>query len=277
MLTPDPIQQGKTYILTGAGISAESGIDTFRSAGGLWQRYALADVCTPEAFAHSPQTVWKFHSLLKAASDNAAPNAGHVAIASWFAQCASTRQRTVLVTQNIDTLHERSLAAAGISGESCTAMHGRISVSCCSSCNKRWNDPYLYFDSNCGTSTEMCRNLWFEHDLDSLPELKVSSGDSLPVSPCCGTLLRPDVVWFGEEPHHLSHCFREISGTDVFIAIGTSGTVAPASDFAKWVRRLNKNARCVFVNPDADCRPEHYCEFLRGKASDVVPVLLGNV
>lgn len=269
--------QGKIFMLTGAGISAESGLETYRSVTGIWQSHAMNEVATHDALVRAPEKVWKFVSLLKAAADKSIPNAAHRAVAKAMLKCKRLNIPFFLVTQNIDTLHERALAEVGLPSSDCVAMHGRLSLSQCKKCCKSFNDPFIHFDSNGRESNEKVESLALNAELDTLTEVEREGQSRLPLSPCCNALLRPGVVLFGEEPHQLNQCYSEVLGTSVFVAAGTSGQVAPANEFVRWSLRLNPSARTVFVNSNSGDASEYFREFFTGAATEQVPLLMDTL
>lgn len=177
-------------ILTGAGISAESGLPTFRDKDGLWEGHRFEDVACPDAFRRNPGLVHQFYNLRRAALKTVSPNAAHHALARLQQQFAG---RVTLITQNVDDLHER----AGSSGV--IHMHGELRRAICTGCEQ---------------SVE-----W--------------QGDLQTTTPCphCGLIggMRPDIVWFGEIPHHMERIESAVETADIFTAIGTSGHVYPAA------------------------------------------------
>ncbi|MBO0903962.1 NAD-dependent deacylase [Jiella sonneratiae] len=185
------------FILTGAGISAESGIDTFRDAGGLWSRVRLEDVATPEGFARDPDTVHAFYNARRASLSAARPNPAHLALARLEAEFAG---RLTLVTQNIDDLHERAGSRDVIH------MHGELARSLCARCGDR---RAAAGDLSTGLSCAACSRV---------------GG------------LRPDVVWFGEMPYRMDEIEARLLDADLFVAIGTSGAVYPAAGFVSEAR-----------------------------------------
>ncbi|WP_394550701.1 NAD-dependent deacylase [Agromyces sp. MMS24-JH15] len=181
----------RVVVLTGAGISAESGVPTFRDAGGLWEGHRVEDVATPEAFHRDPATVQRFYDDRRRAVASVEPNAAHLALARLE---ASLGDDLLVVTQNIDDLHERA------GSERVVHMHGRLDSALCESCGER--SPVV-------------------GDL----------GDR-PACPACGrAALRPDVVWFGELPYELDRIDLALAACDRFVAVGTSGAVHPAAGF----------------------------------------------
>ncbi len=224
---------GSIVVLTGAGISAESGLQTFRGAGGLWEGHRLEDVATPEAFARDPATVQRFYNLRRAQLRDAAigPNAAHRALARLEAEWPG---RVTLVTQNVDDLHERA------GHREVWHMHGALDRVRCEACGveTRWRDDL--------ETTTTC--------------------------PHCGTVgrLRPAVVWFGEIPHHLDEIEQALIGADLFVAIGTSGVVYPAAGFVQEARALGR-AHTLEINLEPSSTRSQFHEARQGRASDLVP------
>jgi NAD-dependent deacetylase len=222
-------------ILTGAGVSAESGIDTFRSEGGLWEQHRVEDVATPEAFARDPDLVLRFYDMRRAAIQTKQPNAAHLALgrldAAWPGQL-------LIVTQNIDDLHERGGAARVLH------MHGEHLNAWCTACDARprWT----------GTLIER------------------------PPCPACGTpALRPDVVWFGEVPYRMDQIHAALREADLFVSIGTSGAVYPAAGFVRMARDLG--AATLELNLEASQGSRWFHESRFGPASELVPAWVEEV
>lgn len=179
-------------ILTGAGVSAESGLGTFRDVGGLWTRYDIAEVATPEGYARNPGLVLDFYNARRANCVAARPNPAHAALARLM---RARPGAVTLVTQNIDDLHERAGAAPVIH------MHGEIRRALCAACGHRWAwEGDMGLGDRCGACAAEGR-------------------------------VRPDVVWFGEIPYRMEEILDRIAACDVFAAIGTSGSVYPAAGF----------------------------------------------
>lgn len=185
-------------ILTGAGVSAESGIDTFRDAGGLWEQHRVEDVATPEAFARDPDLVLRFYDMRRAAIQTKVPNAAHDALARLDAEWPG---ELTIVTQNVDDLHERAGAKRLIH------MHGEHLNAWCTACDARtpWTGPLL-------------------------------DRPACPACGAAGTL-RPDIVWFGEMPYRMDEIYRALTQADLFVSIGTSGAVYPAAGFVREARQ----------------------------------------
>jgi len=179
-------------ILTGAGISAESGVSTFRDKGGIWENNRIEDVATPEAFQRDPVRVLEFYNMRRRAHQTVKPNAAHLALARLEAEHPGT---VTVVTQNVDHLHE----LAGT--RNLIHMHGEALSAWCLGCDvrSRWTDD-IGLDSQCPNCT--------------------ATGQ-----------MRPDVVWFGEMPYHMERIFEALIKADLFISIGTSGNVYPAAGF----------------------------------------------
>lgn len=225
----------RIVILTGAGISAESGIDTFRSAGGLWEQHRVEDVATPEGFARNPDLVLNFYDKRRAALANVAPNAAHMALARLEREFEG---ELLLVTQNVDDLHER-----GGSGR-VLHMHGELKSALCSSCNTRapWLDPML---------------------------------DRPPCPVCRAPTLRPDVVWFGEMPYQMGRIYQALETCDLFVSIGTSGAVYPAAGFVQEARAAG--ARTLELNLEPSEGSSLFHDTRLGPASVMVPQWVGEV
>lgn len=184
-------------ILTGAGISAESGLGTFRSRDGIWAKYDLKKVATPYAFATDPQMVHDFYNLRRQACLNASPHAGHYALARFQREWHGSFH---LITQNIDDLHERA------GSKEVLHMHGDLLKGRCSVCGHRWPAPEAMFPA------------------DACPR-------------CGSSSTRPDVVWFGEDPYFLPEISHLARAADIFVVIGSSGQVYPAANMVKVALR----------------------------------------
>ena len=181
-------------ILTGAGISAESGIQTFRDAGGLWEGHAVEQVATPEGFAADPVLVHRFYNLRREALAGVKPNAAHMALGRLQSEFSG---RVTLVTQNVDDLHERGGAADVIH------MHGELLSAFCSACGHHWRQASaLSVETPC-------------------PACQTRGGP------------RPDIVWFGEMPYQMERIEQAVQSCDLFVSIGTSGAVYPAAGFVQ--------------------------------------------
>ena len=219
----------RIVILTGAGISAESGIDTFRSAGGLWEQHKIEDVATPEGFARDPDLVLGFYDARRAALADVKPNAAHEALARLEREFQG---ELLLVTQNVDDLHERGGSSQVLH------MHGELKSALCNSCGVRspWDAPMI----------------------------------DRPACPICGApTLRPDVVWFGEMPYQMERIYRALEQCDLFVSIGTSGAVYPAAGFVQEAR--GQGARTLELNLEPSEGSHFFSESRHGKAGELVP------
>lgn len=199
-------------ILTGAGISAESGLATFRGPDGLWEGHRVEDVCTPEAFARDPDLVQTFYDTRRAALPGAGPNPAHHALArldrDWPGEL-------LLVTQNVDDLHDRAGSTRLVH------MHGELNSALCLGCDARvrWERPLL-------------------------------GGPLCPACGAPGKL-RPDIVWFGEMPYHMERIERALARADLFVSIGTSGAVYPAAGYVQTARYHGARTLELNLDPSA--------------------------
>ena len=220
-------------VLTGAGISAESGIATFRDKDGIWSKYDYRDVATPEGFARNPKLVLDFYNTRRRQSGAAQPNAAHHALAALE---QDHKGSVLIVTQNVDALHE----AAGT--RSLIHMHGEHGKVLCGHCQ--------------------ARAPWGHDQPDLTVELACAS---------CGKAggLRPDVVWFGEMPYHMERITEALAGTDLFLSIGTSGNVYPAAGFVAEARA--GGAHTVELNLEPSQGASLFHESRHGPATQIVP------
>lgn len=217
-------------ILTGAGISAESGVATFRGPGGLWEGHRVEDVCTPEALASDPALVHAFYDARRAKLAEVHPNAAHHALARLDAEWAGD---LLLVTQNVDDLHERAGSVRLLH------MHGELKSALCAACGVR--EPWG----------------------DALP----------PESECpnCGMLgMRPDIVFFGEMPYQMERIEAALAQADLFVSIGTSGAVYPAAGFVQTAR--HHGAATLEINLDPSQGSLWFGESRMGRAGELVPL-----
>ncbi len=225
-------QLGNVVVLTGAGISAESGVQTFRDSNGLWEGHRVEDVATPEGFARNPAIVYEFYNQRRRQLQNGVvqPNAAHVALAKFEYQHAGS---FLLVTQNVDDLHERAGSRRLIH------MHGELLSALCLRSGKRFQ---------------------WRGDLDA--------DSPHPEDPSLIGALRPDIVWFGEMPYHMERIMSELRKCDLFVSIGTSGLVYPAAGF---VQQTPPGCRKVEINLQATGISTDFDEHIIGKASECVP------
>jgi NAD-dependent deacetylase len=229
----------RIVILTGAGISAESGIATFRDKDGIWSKVDYREVATPEGFARNPQKVLDFYNMRRKQSATARPNAAHLALARLEHEHDGP---VLLVTQNVDSLHE----AAG--SRNLLHMHGEHGKVLCNHCGARapWghNQPDLTRDMRCA-------------------ECNRAGG------------LRPDVVWFGEMPYHMEQIEDALQETDLFVSIGTSGNVYPAAGFVSTARR--SGAYTIELNLEPSEGATLFHQSRNGLASVLVPAFVEKV
>jgi NAD-dependent deacetylase len=216
-------------VLTGAGISAESGLETFRASDGLWASHRIEDVCTPQALARNPALVHAFYDARRAKLAEVGPNAAHRALARLDAEWPG---ELLIVTQNVDDLHERAGAKRLLH------MHGELKSALCAGCGARmpWNGP-------------------------------MGHG---PKCPACGAAkLRPDIVFFGEMPYEMDRIDAALSRADLFVSIGTSGAVYPAAGFVQIAR--HHGAWALELNLEPSVGSSMFSESRMGPAGELVP------
>jgi NAD-dependent deacetylase len=223
-------------VLTGAGISADSGVQTFRDAGGLWEGHRPEDVATPEAWQRDPVLVWRFYQERRRKLLTVTPNPAHFALADFAQRCAKQGHRVTLVTQNVDDLHERA-------GSAPLHMHGELAQLRCERC--------------------AARKLGFD-DLDG--------NRFLPCPQCQHPRLRPDVIWFGEIPYHLDEIEAALRSVTHFVAIGTSGAVWPAAGMLAAARQRGAATYVQALEPPHNQTSDDH--FVPGRAAEVVPGML---
>ena len=226
-------------ILTGAGISAESGLRTFRAADGLWEDHRVEDVATPEAFRRDPALVQRFYDERRVGVRAAQPNPAHAALARLDAGWAKKPGHELLiVTQNIDDLHERAGASRVLH------MHGEALSAWCTHCDARHRWEGILSDD--------------------------------PPCPSCGAAaLRPDIVWFGEMPYRMDAIFAAIAAADLFVSIGTSGAVYPAAGFVRQARE--HGVQTLELNLERSQGSHWFDETRLGPASELVPEWVGEI
>ena len=227
-MTPDDMRN--IVILTGAGVSAESGLATFRAADGLWEGHRVEDVATPEAYRRDPRLVHQFYDARRARLGEVEPNAAHRALARLDAKWDGD---LLLVTQNVDDLHERA------GSKRLLHMHGELTKGWCLACNER--QPW--------------------------------SGDMGEAAECalCGDRgrVRPDIVWFGEMPYEMNRIEDALRSADLFVSIGTSGAVYPAAGLVQTARYCG--ARTLEMNLDPSLGSTFFDESRIGPAGKLVP------
>jgi NAD-dependent protein deacetylases, SIR2 family len=222
------------FVLTGAGISAESGLPTFRAEDGLWAGNRIEDVCTPDAWRRNPELVWTFYSKRRRDGVKAQPNPAHFALAELEKKIGD---RFFLCTQNVDDLHERAGSVRLLH------MHGELTKSRC--------------ERECGRSP-----------VEDRAEYAVLAD----VGRCeCGGRLRPHIVFFGEMPLEMDRIQDEIQKASMMLVIGTSGSVYPAANFVHWARL--GGARTVYIGPERPLNASAFSQIVEGKAGEVMPGL----
>lgn len=201
---------GRVAVLTGAGISAESGVPTFRGTGGYWKNYKAEELATPEAFQANPELVWEWYSMRREICGKAEPNAGHKVIAELESYC----KEFLLITQNVDGLHRRA------GSKRMKEIHGCIDEARCTFCNQVFSLP----------------------PLDRTPKL--------PTCPDCGSLARPHIVWFGESyfPGMLEDCHEFTKFADLIFIVGTSGMISAPMNIA--LAAIRRGAYSIEINPE---------------------------
>ena len=222
----------KVVVLTGAGVSAESGLSTFRDSGGLWEGHDPMTVATPEAYAADPALVHRFYDERRAALDVVAPNPAHEALARLEAALGDD---LLVVTQNVDDLHERA------GSRRVHHLHGSLLSAWCLTCDQRhpWSGPLGH----------------------------------LPPCPGCGeATLRPDIVWFGEVPHGMDLVVDALEECDLFVSVGTSGTVYPAAAFVRWARGAT-----LELNLEPSLGASDFQRSRTGPAGELVPAWVDEV
>ncbi len=224
-------------VLTGAGISADSGLETFRGGGGLWEGHRVEDVATPEAWDRDPQTVWGFYQMRRKALLDVQPNEGHRALARLQAHLQDIGARMTLVTQNVDDLHQRA-------GSQVLPMHGELRQLRCERCG------------------------WLGEDLEHFGPAFV------PCPACDFARLRPHIVWFGEIPLGLPAIEDALRSVTHFLSCGTSGAVWPAAGFLQAARQMGAQTWVNALERPENLGTQD--EFLEGRSSEVLPALVSR-
>ena len=224
----------RVFVLTGAGISAESGLATFRGSGGLWNGYRVEQVATPEAWDDDPELVWNFYSMRRRDALAAQPNAGHQALAELERRLGN---RFYLCTQNVDDLHERA------GSERIHHMHGSLFQSRCVKCNLPFADTAQY-----------------------------EGADHLPTCAQCGAPVRPHIVWFGEIPLDMNGIYQQLGRASHLLVVGTSGSVYPAAGLVHIANQ--RGIRSVYVGPEEPLNVAAFDDILLGPATQLLPRLL---
>ncbi len=227
-------QRDRLFVLTGAGISAESGLATFRGSGGLWNGYRVEQVATPEAWDADPPLVWNFYSMRRRDALAAEPNAAHGALAAMEQRLGD---RFYLCTQNVDDLHERA------GSKRVHHMHGSLFQSRCVACDKPFPDAAVY-----------------------------ETPERLPACVECGEAVRPHIVWFGEIPLDMEGIYRELNRASHLLVVGTSGSVYPAAGLVNIAGQ--RGIQTIYVGPEEPLNAAAFDEILLGTATQVLPRLL---
>ena len=226
-------QNDRLFVLTGAGVSAESGLATFRGSGGLWNGYRVDQVATPEAWQADPELVWRFYSMRRRDALAAQPNAAHLALAKLEQKLGD---RFYLCTQNVDDLHERA------GSRRVHHMHGSLFQSRCVQCKLPFDDQELY-----------------------------ETAGKLPACEKCDAPVRPHIVWFGEIPLDMDGIYRELDRATHLLVVGTSGSVYPAAGFVHIANQRGIHA--VYVGPEEPLNSDAFDDVLLGPATVVLPPL----
>ena len=226
--------EDRVFVLTGAGISAESGLPTFRASDGLWAGNRIEDVCTPEAWERNPWRVWEFYSARREAGAKAQPNPAHVALAELERRLG---ERFFLCTQNVDDLHERA------GSKRLVHMHGELAKAHC--------------EADCGLPPVEDRKIY--RNLDEVGRCP------------CGARLRPHIVFFGEIPLEMGRIQREIRKSTLMLVVGTSGSVYPAANFVHWARENGRPT--VYIGPEPPLNASAFTHIVEGNAGEVLPGL----
>ncbi|EMY79048.1 transcriptional regulator, Sir2 family [Leptospira weilii serovar Ranarum str. ICFT] len=228
----------KITAITGAGISAESGIPTFRGADGLWKNFRAEDLATPQAFQKNPELVWEWYLWRRGVIESKDPNLGHVALA----ELEKRHTDFFLITQNVDGLHSRA------GSKKLIEIHGNIFLNCCSFCENK-----------------------------ILINVRSASNEPLPKCNLCGSLFRPGVVWFGEsyDESKLNQCIERMKNTDLLLIIGTSGAVSMPVYLAEIAQE--SGALLIEINPEKSSFSSSVDLFLKGKSGEILPELVNEI
>ena len=225
--------QDRLFVLTGAGISAESGLATFRGSGGLWNGHSVEEVATPEAWQADPELVWRFYSQRRRDALAAQPNAAHKALAQIEQRLANN---FYLCTQNVDDLHERA------GSRRIHHMHGSLFQSRCTRTGEHFSDHAFYEDPN-----------------------------ALPICKTCHATIRPHIVWFGEIPLDMDTIYSELDRATILLVVGTSGSVYPAAGFVDIANR--RGIRTVYVGPEEPLNTHAFHQVILKPATEALPSL----
>jgi NAD-dependent deacetylase len=232
-LTP----QDRLFVLTGAGISAESGLATFRGSGGLWNGHRVEEVATPEAWQANPELVWRFYSQRRRDALAAQPNAAHKALAEIERRLTKINpDNFYLCTQNVDDLHERA------GSHRIHHMHGSLFQSRCTRTNEHFADRAIYEDPNL-----------------------------IPICKTCHATIRPHIVWFGEIPLDMDAIYRQLDRATILLVVGTSGSVYPAAGFVQIANQ--RGIGTIYVGPEEPLNIDAFDEVILSTATEALPTL----
>ncbi|XP_047528854.1 NAD-dependent protein deacylase-like [Vanessa atalanta] len=248
-------------ILSGAGISAESGIPTFRGAGGYWRKYQASSLATPEAFRSSPSLVWEFYHYRREVAAQAQPNAGHIAIAK-FEMKYGVEKKVTVITQNVDGLHER----AGT--KNLIELHGNLFKTRCTKCKEVLaNTDIPICEALANRGAPDANIVGSDIPIKSLPHCKKEN---------CSGLLRPHIIWFGEslEPAILEKAGEAMESCDVCLVVGTSSVVYPAAMFAPQAAQRGAIVAEFNIEPTPATPDFHY--YFEGPCGKTLPVALSD-
>jgi NAD-dependent deacetylase len=224
----------RLFVLTGAGISAESGLPTFRDQNGLWNGYRIEEVATPEAWAEDAERVWRFYSMRRRDAAKAVPNPGHITLAHLEEQLGD---RFYLCTQNVDDLHERA------GSKRVVHMHGELFRSRC--------------ERDCGRGDFADNGVY-----DSEAQIPRCA---------CGGRIRPRIVWFGEMPLFMDEILDRIDHCTMLLVAGSSGSVYPAASFVQWAWR--RKVRTYYIGPERPLNADVFTDLVLAKAGEALPDL----
>ena len=232
--------QDRLFVLTGAGISAESGLATFRGSGGLWNGHRVEEVATPEAWEANPTLVWRFYSQRRRDATAAQPNVAHLALAKIEQK---NPNRFYLCTQNVDDLHERA------GSHRIHHIHGSLFESRCTRPSGRECSAKPFFDQS------------FYEDPNHLPTCKT-----------CGQPIRPHIVWFGEIPLDMEGIHYELNRATILLVVGTSGSVYPAAGFVHIANQ--RRIRTIYVGPEEPLNIDAFDEVILSTATEALPSMV---
>ncbi|QQR91391.1 MAG: NAD-dependent deacylase [Myxococcales bacterium] len=226
------------FVLSGAGVSVESGLATFRDGDGLWEKHRIEDVATPEAWRRDPELVWRFYSARRKQASQVEPNAAHRALAQME---EALQERFLLCTQNVDNLHERA------GNKRVLHMHGELFMSRCEDpdCMRAPFSDERYYETK--QSIARCE---------------------------CGARILPHICWFGEVPFHMNAIMSALNKATVFVTVGSSGAVYPAASFVSHVKNSKGSGpTTIYVGPEPPDNAYAFDQCRLGKATEAIPRL----